>query len=80
MGLLKVGDDSWGVVGSDHSPRSQEEEKQNQIQPYILPLLKKAKNKHCGWMADVCTSVCAASWTAVWWLQLCLVSRSPIGA
>lgn len=58
LGLLKVGDDSWGVVGSDHSPRSQEEEKQNQIQPYILPLLKKAKNKHCGWMDGRCLHIC----------------------
>lgn len=58
LGLLKVGDDSWGVVGSDHSPRSQEEEKQNQIQPYILPRLKKAKNKHCGWMDGRCLHIC----------------------
>lgn len=61
LGLLKVGDDSWGVVGSDHSPRSQEEEKQNQIQPYILPRLKKAKNKHCGWMDGRCLHICVCS-------------------
>lgn len=46
------------------------------------PSFKKKQKTNIvdGWMADVCTSVCAASWTAVWWLQLCLVSRSPIGA
>lgn len=43
---MKVGDDSWGVVGSDRLPQSQEEEEEH------------PPPKLDGWMADVCTCVC----------------------
>lgn len=73
---MKVGDDSWGVVGSDRLPQSQEEEEEP-------PPPARWMDGRCLYMcvhACMCVSLVHHSLLQPWLEQLCLVSSSLSGA